>query len=152
MTVQNTFADAGIDIPHGASGDVKVHCPQCHEDRKNRADRSLSVNADEGIWNCHHCKWTGSLKNGRKNEPNTVYDYHSDGTSSSGAWSGSYNYSSSYGGAGEVDFSAYGENTSLDTVTIGTANVTGSDIEVEFRGGTVAITDMTLTAGSYGWT
>lgn len=57
-----TFADFGIEIPYGKTGgNVKTFCPQCHDTRHNKTDRSLSVNLDEGIWNCHYCGFHGSL-------------------------------------------------------------------------------------------
>ena len=57
-----TYADLGIEIPHGkASGDAKCHCPLCHPERKNQSDKSLSVNLDRGEWKCHHCQWQSGL-------------------------------------------------------------------------------------------
>ena len=72
----NTFADAGIDIPSGATGEVYLTCPQCSADRRKKTAKCLGVNVEKGTWICNHCKWTGGLSNGRKNEPDAVYDYH----------------------------------------------------------------------------
>lgn len=58
----STFADFGIRIPFGAHGDVKTVCPRCSHDRRKPNDPCLSVNADSGVWNCHHCAWSGSLR------------------------------------------------------------------------------------------
>jgi twinkle protein len=33
------------------------------------SDDPLSVNMDEGIWNCHHCDWTGGLNEGTEHRP-----------------------------------------------------------------------------------
>lgn len=58
-----TFQAHGISVPSYARGDVKVFCPRCHADRtRHPHDRSLSVNVDEGVWLCHHCGWSGSLR------------------------------------------------------------------------------------------
>lgn len=58
-----TYRDYGIEIPFGrTSGNVKTYCPQCRELRHNKRDRSLSVNLNEGIWNCHYCGWSGRLE------------------------------------------------------------------------------------------
>lgn len=59
-----TFSDFGITIPSGATGNVKVKCPACPEHKKasSRNDKDLSVNITEGIWNCHRCGFTGTLK------------------------------------------------------------------------------------------
>lgn len=57
-----SFSDFGIEIPYGRiSGQIKTYCPQCHSERRDKRDKSLSVDLDRGIWNCHHCGWTGSL-------------------------------------------------------------------------------------------
>lgn len=56
------YIDYGIQIPRGKrGGNVKTWCPRCRPNRKNKADKSLSVNLDEGVWNCHHCGWSGAL-------------------------------------------------------------------------------------------
>ena len=58
-----TYADFGIYVNCSGSGNVKVPCPQCLHERKNKNDKSLSVNLDKGVWNCHHCGWSGCLGN-----------------------------------------------------------------------------------------
>lgn len=56
------YSDLGIDIPHGrTSGNVKTYCPHCRDKRTNKHDRSLSVNLNEGIFNCHYCGWSGTI-------------------------------------------------------------------------------------------
>lgn len=55
------WADAGIEIKGNETGNIKTHCPQCRPTRKNKGDKSLSVNVAEKMWNCHHCGWTGRL-------------------------------------------------------------------------------------------
>jgi twinkle protein len=59
-----TFHDFGIEVPAGASGNIKTTCPQCSPNRRKQSAPCLSVNVDEGVWNCFHCSWTGSLKTG----------------------------------------------------------------------------------------
>lgn len=57
------FSDFGIQIPYGrTTGQVKTVCPHCMRSRSHPNDKSLSVDLDRGIWNCHHCGWTGSLE------------------------------------------------------------------------------------------
>lgn len=59
-----TFRDYGIEIPYRrTSGNVKVACPHCRDTRSHPNDKSLSVNLDKGVWKCHHCDWSGYLKN-----------------------------------------------------------------------------------------
>lgn len=59
-----TWSDIGISIPEGRTGEVYLHCPKCSRDRKKQNVRCLSANTDEGVWFCHHCNWSGSLKAG----------------------------------------------------------------------------------------
>lgn len=56
-----TWADFGIQV-RGGSGNIKTTCPQCSQDRKKKSDPCLSVNVDEGVWNCWHCGWKGTLR------------------------------------------------------------------------------------------
>ena len=49
-----TFEENGIFVK-GTSGQEKIQCPQCSSSRKKTSDPCLSVNIDEGVWNCHHC-------------------------------------------------------------------------------------------------
>lgn len=50
----------GIEIPYGrTSGNVKVFCPQCRDQRHDKRDRSLSVNLNTGMFNCHYCGYAG---------------------------------------------------------------------------------------------
>ncbi len=58
-----TFADVGIDIPPGRSGEVDTLCPECSHTRKKSRDRCLSVNTEKGTWCCMHCGWSGGLGN-----------------------------------------------------------------------------------------
>ncbi len=50
----------GIDIPSGrTSGNIKVFCPKCHDQRHDKTDRSLSCNLATGEFNCHYCGYKG---------------------------------------------------------------------------------------------
>ncbi len=62
-----TFADVGIDIPPGRSGEVDTLCPECSHTRKKSRDRCLSVNTEKGTWCCMHCGWSGGLGNPNPN-------------------------------------------------------------------------------------
>jgi twinkle protein len=57
------FEDFGIEII-GAGPQAYTTCPQCRDSRKKKNAKCLSANIDQGIWNCHHCGWSGSLKFG----------------------------------------------------------------------------------------
>ena len=49
----------GIKAPYGNSGNRKVFCPQCHEQRRDKRDKSLSINLETGEFNCHYCGFSG---------------------------------------------------------------------------------------------
>jgi len=67
---RKTFADFGIVIPSGRTGEVDVTCPQCSAQRKKKLARCLSVNTEKGCWLCAHCGWAGGLGDGeRRFEP-----------------------------------------------------------------------------------
>lgn len=62
-----TYSEFNIDIATGkTTGNTKTFCPQCHNHRHNKRDKSLSVNLDKGIWKCHYCGWTGTLHVGER--------------------------------------------------------------------------------------
>lgn len=71
----------GIDLKGKWSGDVKTICPRCSHQRKKSKDTSLSVNIDEGLYNCHHCAWSGSVNQWVRPEPRAqisttgIYEY-----------------------------------------------------------------------------
>ena len=57
------YSDYGIDIPRGKrTGKIKCFCPQCRDQRHDKRDKSLSVDLDKGVWNCHYCGWGGHLE------------------------------------------------------------------------------------------
>jgi twinkle protein len=58
----------GIDISKVVGG--KTFCPKCHTSRKNKRDRSLSVDLKEGVFNCHNhpCEFRGTVREFKKRE------------------------------------------------------------------------------------
>lgn len=58
-----TYQDYGIEIPMGRrAGNIKTYCPQCRNNRHDKRDKSLSVDLNKGVWNCHYCGWSGHLE------------------------------------------------------------------------------------------
>lgn len=55
------FFDIGIQ-PKANIIEQKLLCPKCSESRKKKNDKPLSVNIEEGFYNCHHCGWSGNVK------------------------------------------------------------------------------------------
>lgn len=57
------YSDYGITIPNGKrTGKVKTFCPNCRDQRHDKRDKSLSVDLDKQVWNCHYCNWSGHLE------------------------------------------------------------------------------------------
>jgi twinkle protein len=56
-----TFSDFNIEIPAGASGQIRTLCPKCSGERKKSREKCLSVNVTDGTWHCHHCGHSGGL-------------------------------------------------------------------------------------------
>ena len=57
------YSDYGIKIPNNKrTGKIKTFCPSCHAQRHDQRDKSLSVDLDKGVWNCHYCGWGGHLE------------------------------------------------------------------------------------------
>ncbi|WP_321333938.1 bifunctional DNA primase/helicase [uncultured Bacteroides sp.] len=56
----HNFHKLGIETNGRTGGRMKTFCPKCHDSRKNKRDKSLSVNLDTGLFNCHYCGWKGS--------------------------------------------------------------------------------------------
>jgi twinkle protein len=56
-----TFEDLDIRVRR-SSGQEKTICPKCSHTRKKKTDPCLSVDHDKGVWNCHNCNWSGTIK------------------------------------------------------------------------------------------
>ena len=50
------------------TGNVKVLCPHCHEQRTDKHDKSLSCNLATGEFLCHYCGWKGVAKSQTEEE------------------------------------------------------------------------------------
>lgn len=57
-----TFSDFGIYVPASADGQYYTQCPKCSAGRRKHKKKCLSVQINEGKWNCHHCGFRGRLK------------------------------------------------------------------------------------------
>ena len=56
------FTDLGIQLK-GNRSQQKVVCPNCIKlGKENYRDTCLSVNTNEGVYNCHKCGWQGKVK------------------------------------------------------------------------------------------
>lgn len=90
-----TFHDFGIEVTSN-TGQVSTTCPECSNQRRKKNVKCLSVNTDEGVWCCHHCGWTGTLKVGSQRTNNLHWrkpQYRKpDPVSSSGLTEGSVSW------------------------------------------------------------
>ena len=57
----NDLIDLGIQLKK-SFGSVKTTCPKCSHNRRNKKDQCLSVDIDDGLYNCHNCGWSGNVK------------------------------------------------------------------------------------------
>lgn len=61
-TTKQLFSDLGI-VTKRDSGSDKVLCPKCSNTRKHKSDPCLSIDLDEGFYNCHNpgCDFRGKV-------------------------------------------------------------------------------------------
>lgn len=59
MIIQNQYS---LDYKENGSKSQKIYCPkpEC-QNRRNKKDKSLSVNIESRVFKCHHCGWSGRL-------------------------------------------------------------------------------------------
>lgn len=70
-----SFADTGIPTRRNR-GTEKTTCPRCSAGRKKKTDPCLSVDHDQGLFNCHHCGWSGRISDNER-QPMTPTPYRS---------------------------------------------------------------------------
>lgn len=67
------FSDAGI--PDNGRDKSKHFCPNCHNSRTDKRDKSLSVTYSKGVAFCHYCEVTYALKKDNKSNIQYVKEY-----------------------------------------------------------------------------
>ena len=55
------WAKIGVTVAPTGSGNKKVFCPNCHDRRTDKRDKSLSVNMATGQFKCHYCDYSGTI-------------------------------------------------------------------------------------------
>lgn len=68
--MKENFSDYNINTGSKYAGTIKTNCPQCpkimpYAHSASVRSKDLSVNITEGLWNCHRCGWSGSLREKR---------------------------------------------------------------------------------------
>jgi twinkle protein len=68
------LSDLGIKLTR-RHGSEKTFCPKCHDGRKNKRDRSLSVNVTTGEYKCHNtgCDFRGNVRSFERRRENKTY-------------------------------------------------------------------------------
>lgn len=68
------LCDLGIKLTR-RHGSEKTFCPKCHDGRKNKRDRSLSVNVTTGEYKCHNtgCEFRGNVRSFERKRENKTY-------------------------------------------------------------------------------
>jgi twinkle protein len=63
MQLQDKLYEEGIKPKSFETGTTKIKCPKCQPPH-NAKDRPLSLTIDinSAVWKCHHCDWTGGVK------------------------------------------------------------------------------------------
>ena len=63
--------EQGIFLNNYNEGDYRTRCPDCSPHRKKKNDPCLSVTVsyDSILWMCHHCDWSGGVKEGAEYKP-----------------------------------------------------------------------------------
>ena len=69
------LCDLGIKLTRRA-GSEKTFCPGCHDGRKNKKDRSLSVNITTGEYKCHNdgCNFRGNVRSSERKREIKKYE------------------------------------------------------------------------------
>jgi twinkle protein len=69
------LCDLGIKLTR-RSGSEKTFCPMCHDGRKNKRDRSLSVNITTGEYKCHNtgCEFKGNVRSFERKRDTKKYE------------------------------------------------------------------------------
>ena len=65
--MKDKFLDFGIDIGF-KQGEFHTTCPKCSSTRKKKTERCLSINEPKGLFNCHHCGYSGNVNLQQKKE------------------------------------------------------------------------------------
>lgn len=56
------FHSLRIDTRGRTGGRMKTFCPKCHDERRDKRDKSLSLDLDRGLGKCHYCGWSFGLE------------------------------------------------------------------------------------------
>ena len=72
--------EQGIYLRGYTEGDHRTTCPICSRNRKKPNDPCLSVTVkhDSIVWMCHHCEWSGGVREGKVERFINIYEQKVD--------------------------------------------------------------------------
>ena len=75
-TIIEKAQEEGIFLNSYSEGDYRTRCPNCSPHRRKKHDPCLSVTVkhDSIVWMCHHCDWSGGVRDGHTlvTKPNPI--------------------------------------------------------------------------------
>ncbi|MBC8437052.1 toprim domain-containing protein [bacterium] len=72
MISKEQLYDYGIEYKGRWLTEIKAICPKCSHTRKKKKEPCLSVNTEDGMFICHHCEWSGVIKEKKMREVSYV--------------------------------------------------------------------------------
>ena len=72
MIEKHQLYDYGITYKGRWSEEIKATCPKCSHERKKKKEQCLAINTITGLFTCHHCSWSGVIKEEKMNETKYV--------------------------------------------------------------------------------
>lgn len=73
MDYRGKLTELGIDVYKVRGKQGKVICPKCSHTRKKKTDPCLSVNIEDGWYNCHNCGWKGNIRDDEYQKRSATY-------------------------------------------------------------------------------
>jgi twinkle protein len=65
MIIRNQY---NLSLNENGNDPQKIHCPKCHDERKNKRDKSLSISLKNRVFKCHHCGWADRIDGWKADE------------------------------------------------------------------------------------
>ena len=68
MITKEQLYEYGIEYKGRWTHEIKAICPKCSNSRKKKTEPCLSINTENGVFVCHHCEWSGKVKDKKMRE------------------------------------------------------------------------------------
>ena len=80
MIQKHQLNDYGITYKGSWKEEIKTTCPKCSHQRKKKKEQCLAINTKTGLYTCHHCGWSGVIREKRMNEKQYIKPKWVNGT------------------------------------------------------------------------